>query len=214
MLLEGIGIINLWTFIAGLIVIIIAPGPNSLYVLKTAATRGVASGYQAALGVFTGDALLIFLSYLGVASLIRASPVLFTAVRMLGALYLLYLGVKIIYANFSRKQAAAALPAAATRENVLKKSLLLSLTNPKAILFYVSFFVQFIDFSYAHTALSYLVLAAILEFFSFIYLSLLIFGGVMMATFFRQRKTLAKLGNGLIGLLFLGFATRLATLSA
>ena len=98
--------------------------------------------------------------------------------------------------------------------SILRKSLTLSLTNPKAILFYVSFFVQFIDFNYAHTGLSFTILALILEAVSFIYMSTLIFSGAMLAHFFNHKKGLAKLGNGLIGLLFLGFATRLATLSS
>ncbi|MEJ4044159.1 leucine efflux protein LeuE [Erwinia sp. SLM-02] len=212
-LLEQFGVINLWTYVAGLLLIIIAPGPNSIYVLKTAASRGVAAGYRAALGVFTGDALLIFLSFIGVASIIKASPLLFTMVRLLGAFYLLYLGIRIIHANFFAKKKPGE-EINITQENVFRKSLTLSLTNPKAILFYISFFVQFIDYNYAHTGLSYFLLASILEAFSFIYLSLLIFGGAAMATFFRQRKSVARAGNAMIALLFMGFAARLATLSA
>lgn len=64
-------------------------------------------------------------------------------------------------------------------ESYFTKALTLSLTNPKAILFYVSFFVQLIDFSYAHTWLSYLMLAGILEAISFVYLTLLIFGSTL-----------------------------------
>ncbi|MNZ18403.1 Leucine efflux protein [compost metagenome] len=73
---------------------------------------------------------------------------------------------------------------------------------------------QFIDFSYAHTWISYLVLAGMLEAMSFVYLTLLIFGGTLVASFFRRKQGLARLGNGLIGLFFMGFAARLATLSS
>lgn len=213
MLLEQFGVINLWTYMAGLFFIIIAPGPNSLYVLKTAASRGVGIGYRAAMGVFIGDVMLIFLAFIGVASIVKASPLLFMLVRFLGAFYLLYLGIKIIYATFIAKKESGE-ERVITQENVFKKSLTLSLTNPKAILFYISFFVQFIDYNYAHTGLSYLILATILEAFSFIYLSLLIFGGTAMARFFRERKNDARAGNGIIALFFMGFAARLATLSA
>ena len=60
---ESFGVINIWTYIAGLIFIILAPGPNSLYVLKTGASYGIATGYRAASGVLLGDAILILLSY-------------------------------------------------------------------------------------------------------------------------------------------------------
>ncbi|WP_432807501.1 leucine efflux protein LeuE [Proteus hauseri] len=193
--------------------IIIVPGPNSLYVLKTSASRGVAAGYRAALGVFIGDAILIFLAFIGVASVIKASPLLFTIVRFLGAFYLLYLGIKIIYVNFFSREKNSA-EAMSLQEHVFRKALTLSLTNPKAILFYISFFVQFIDFNYAHTGLSYLILASMLETFSFIYLSFLIFGGVALARFFGSRKSMAKAGNGIIGLFFMGFATKLALITS
>ncbi len=210
---ASVGIINFWTWLAGLLFIILLPGPNSLYVLKTGATRGINAGYRAALGVFIGDALLIFLAYLGVASLISASPVLFNSVRYLGVAYLLWLGMKIFHASMVRQktQDHSSSPPV---EAVFSKALVLSLTNPKAILFYVSFFVQFIDYNYPHTWISYSVLALFLETFSFIYLTVLIIGGTVLAKFFQQRKTLTKVANGLFGFLFIGFAVRLATQSA
>ena len=210
---ESLGVVNVWTYLVGLFFIIMAPGPNSIYVLRTGASRGVGPGYKAALGVFVGDAILIFCAYLGIASLIRPPPLLFTLVRYLGAIYLLYIGVKILHANFITNQEGQA-SAVDPGERCFTKALTLSLTNPKAILFYVSFFVQFIDFSYAHTWLSYLVLASMLEAMSFVYLTLLIFGGTLVARFFRQRQLAIRLGNGLIGLFFMGFAARLATLSS
>lgn len=77
-MLESFGVLNLWTYLAGVVFIIILPGPNTLYVLKTGVSRGVRAGYTAALGVFIGDAILIFCAYIGVASLIRTTPFLFT----------------------------------------------------------------------------------------------------------------------------------------
>ncbi|KLN96778.1 leucine efflux protein LeuE [Moellerella wisconsensis] len=211
---EDIGIVNFWTYMAGLILIILVPGPNSLYVLKSSTSYGTRAGYKAALGVFTGDAILIFLSFIGVASLIKASPFLFDLIRYLGAAYLLYLGGKILYFNLlcrTRPQDNSAI--AVRTEDQFTKALMLSLTNPKAILFFMSFFIQFIDFSYAHTSLSYLVLALILELVSFTYLSTLIFGGYFIARYFRQQQGLAKVGNCAVGTFFMGFAAKLALFS-
>jgi len=211
--LEQFGVINIWTYIAGLIFIIIIPGPNSMFVLKTSASHGVLGGYKAAAGCFLGDAILIFLAYIGVASVIKASPILFTLVRFMGALYLLYLGIKIIQENFFSKDKDVA-ESLSVRGNVFRKSLTLSLTNPKSIMFYVSFFVQFINFSYPHAAVPYLILATILEVLSFTYMTTLIFGGVSMSKFFKSRKQLTKFGNGIVGLFFMGFAARLASLTS
>ncbi len=99
--------------------------------------------------MFIGDAILIFCAYIGVASLIRTTPFLFTPVRFSARFTCCSSAQKSSTPpscrrrrrNSSRLRAATA----------FCKSLTLSLTNPKAILFYVSFFVQFIDFNYAHT---------------------------------------------------------------
>ncbi len=207
---ESYGVVNIWTYVAGLIVIILAPGPNSLYVLKTGASQGIAAGYRAASGVLLGDAILILLAYLGVASLIQASPVLFTIIRYLGAAYLLYLGLGLIWSHWWGASQVKEYIKPKT-EKVFRKSLSLSLTNPKAILFYVSFFIQFIDNNYHSTWISYSILASILELCSFTYLSILILLGSSLTHYFKQNQTLAKLGNGALGLFFMGFAARLAS---
>ncbi|NIY82631.1 leucine efflux protein LeuE [Vibrio hepatarius] len=213
-MLEAFGVINIWTYLVGLLMIIIAPGPNSIYVLKSGSSLGVKTGYKAAMGVLVGDAILILLSYLGVASLIQTSPVLFTIIRYLGAAYLLYLGLKIIHQYWCRRAMdESGVERPQKVENVFAKALTLSLTNPKAILFYVSFFIQFIDYTYEHTWISYLILATILEIFSTVYLSVLIFVGTSLTQLFKNNQMLSKLGNGLLGLLFMGFAARLASLT-
>ncbi|WP_273827711.1 leucine efflux protein LeuE [Providencia rettgeri] len=209
---ETLGVLNFWTYLAGLVFIIIVPGPNSIYVLKTSTSSGARYGYRAALGVFTGDAILVFLSFIGVASVIKASPTLFMIVRYLGAAYLLYLGCKILYSTLKRKSQGEGEEVAVTikSENHFVRALVLSLTNPKAILFYISFFIQFVDFNYANAWVPYLVLATILELVSFLYLSILIFSGYLIAKFLREKKILAKLGNCTVGAFFMGFAAKLA----
>lgn len=221
-MLENIGVLNLGTYMIGVLFIILVPGPNSLYVLKTSASFGHKKGYQAALGVFLGDALLIFLSFLGVASVIKASPTLFMLVRYLGAAYLLYLGIKILISTIKKQKHSAVTESGSDgatlkplkSENAFNKALLLSLTNPKAILFFVSFFIQFIDFNYAHTGLTYLVLAVLLELVSFIYLSFLIYCGTRLSLYFKEKKQAATVGNSTIGLFFMGFAVKLALFTA
>lgn len=213
-MLEQIGVLNLSTYLIGVFFIILLPGPNSLFVLKTSVSYGVRAGYQAALAVFIGDALLMFCAYIGVASVIRTTPVLFALMKYLGAIYLFYLGCRILYANFFQKKMADQEQPSMPEKNIFMKAFALSLTNPKAILFFMSFFVQFIDFDYAHTALPFAILALILELFSFVYLSVLILGGAVVARFFQRKKLLAKLSNGVVGVFFLGFAAKLARTSS
>ncbi|CAL9521604.1 Leucine efflux protein [Streptomyces sp. enrichment culture] len=222
-----LGVTDLPTYLAGLLLIILLPGPNSLYVLSVAARRGVRTGYKAAAGVFTGDAVLMTLAAAGAGALLQTSPLLFGVVKLLGAGYLTWLAVGMLRGAWAlwrsraerdgRDESGAAEPqprgeaAAAERERPYRRAVLISLFNPKAILFLVSFFVQFVDPGYAYPALSFLLLGALLQLGSFLYLTLLIFGGTRLSAAFRRRRRLSAGATSAAGVLFLGFAAKLAT---
>ena len=103
--------------------------------------------------------------------------------------------------------ADAGQPAAPARS----RSLVVSLLNPKAILFFISFFIQFVRPGYPHAWLSFLVLGAIVEFVSAAYLTTLIFTGSYLSAWFRRRRRLSRAVATGIGALFVGFAIKLAT---
>ncbi|MDY7219475.1 leucine efflux protein LeuE [Denitrificimonas sp. JX-1] len=213
--MPSFGITDIWTYIIGTIFVVLLPGPNSLFVLATAAQRGIAAGYQAACGVFLGDTILMTLSALGIASLLRTEPVLFVGLKYLGAAYLCWLGLNMLRAAWcsmrKKTQMVEELEQQKPIVQPLRKALLLSLSNPKAILFFVSFFIQFVDPGYAYPGISFLVLGLILQIISGIYLSLLIFSGARLARWFGQRKNLAAGALSGVGAMFVGFGVKLAT---
>ncbi|MFI2505537.1 leucine efflux protein LeuE [Streptomyces sp. NPDC018972] len=215
------GVIDLPTYLAGLVLIVLLPGPNSLYVLSVAARKGVRTGYAAAAGVFTGDAVLMTLAALGAASVLTTTPLLFLVVKYAGAGYLAWMAYGMLRSAWSMwrtrdepapAEAADAVPTAGERP--YRRALVVSLLNPKAILFLISFFVQFVDPGYAYPALSFVVLGVLLQTASFLYLSLLIFGGTRLADAFRRRRRLAAGATSAAGALFLGFAAKLSLASA
>ncbi len=220
-----LGIDGLWTYLIGTVLIILLPGPNSMYVLSTAARRGVRHGYAAACGVFIGDAIIMTLSAAGVASLLRAEPVLFDVVKYAGAGYLCYIGYGMVRGAWRRRHAAdvpagsesdgvaaGAAPVPAER-GTFRRALMVSLLNPKAILFFISFFIQFVDPSYPYPAVSFLALGAIAEIVSCLYLTTLIFTGSYLAAQFRRRRKLARALTTGLAAVFVGFAVKLATAS-
>jgi leucine efflux protein len=218
-----LGVNDLTTYILGALVIVLLPGPNSLYVLSVAARKGVRTGYRAAAGVFVGDFTLISLTSLGASSLLAANPAVYAVVKFGGAAYLLWIGFGMLRSArqlWRERRAAAAGPGAAAEEapesteNPFRRALVISLLNPKAILFLLSFFTQFVDPSYGKPVLSFALLGGVLQTFSVLYLSLLIFAGTTLATAFHRRKRLsAGLTSG-VALLFAGFAAKLAVSSA
>lgn len=213
-MLPSLGITDLWTYVLGSLFVILLPGPNSLFVLATSAQHGVARGYKAASAVFLGDAILMLLSALGIASLLKTVPMLFVVLKYLGAAYLFYLGLGMLRGAW-RKLHAPEAPSQALENhgpvsNPFGRALFLSLSNPKAILFFISFFIQFVDPAYAYPGLSFLVLGTILEAISFLYLSFLIFCGVRLAEWFRQRQRLSAGATSGVGAMFVGFGIKLA----
>ncbi len=214
------GVIDLSTYLAGLVLIVLLPGPNSLYVLSVAARRGVRAGYTAAAGVWCGDAVLMTLSAAGVASLLQANAVLFGIVKYAGAGYLTWLAIGMLRAAWGmwrdRRERAGVEEASASAadERPYRRALVISLFNPKAILFFVAFFVQFVDPGYAYPALSFVVLGTFAQLASFLYLSALIFSGTKLAAAFRRRRRLSAGATSAAGALFLGFAVKLSLASS
>ena len=213
-MLESYGVLNVITYAIGALALVLVPGPNSIYVFKTSIQQGEMKAMQASAAVVLGDALLIFLAYIGIASILQTHPALFTAVRWGGAAYLAYLGLSTLWDTYRKKKAGKADDAAEIREasSPFKTSLIISLANPKAILFYVSFFVQFIDPAYPKAWVPYLILAGILQAFNITYMTALCFAGRRIFRFAGSSPILCKLGNTMVGSLFLGFAGKLASL--
>jgi leucine efflux protein len=138
---------------------------------------------------------------------------LFTGLKYLGAAYLCYIGIGMLRGAWRQWRRPADEPVQPEHNlaRPFRRALLLSLSNPKAILFFVSFFIQFVDPAYAHPGLSFLVLGAILQIISLSYLSLLIFTGARLAHWFRRRQRLSASATSGVGALFVGFGVKLAT---
>ena len=101
---ESMGVINFGTYLVGAIFIILLPGPNSLYVLTIAAQKGWKTGVLGGIGIMTGDTLLMLLAALGAASLMMNAPTIYAFIKIAGAIYLSYLGYKLILLGIKRWQ--------------------------------------------------------------------------------------------------------------
>lgn len=220
-MLESIGVVDVGTYALGSLLIVLCPGPNSIFVLKTGISSGPRVALAGACGVFLGDTVLMLATYLGVAAVIAANPGIFLAVKLAGAAYLAYLASRILWGTwrpvFAHEagvtvETPGAQPArrdVLTGATAFRTALTLSLTNPKAILFFLSFFMPFIDASKGHPALAFLVLALILQFWSVCYMTSLAQIGQPLLKFFGRRPVFGRIGNTIVGLVFYFFAVKL-----
>ncbi|MGA0993259.1 MAG: leucine efflux protein LeuE [Burkholderiaceae bacterium] len=237
-----LGVVRFWEFLLGTIIIVLLPGPNSLYVATVAARQGPARAWRAAFGIFTGDTVLILATAAGAASLIHLFPLAFEGFKIVGALYLGWIGYELLRSGWKQRRpdrprvgdittdsgalsAQAALtpddstisPAVLTasvaqaklHQDPFFRALGLSLTNPKAILFFLAFFTQFVSPSAESVALAYFVLGVVVQIVSLSYLWMLIVAGHRLATQFEEHPRWAGAGLVLVGLFFIGFALRL-----
>ena len=138
---------NLWAFVLASVVLIVIPGPSVLFVIGRSLALGRLGGLLSVLGNAVGMIPLVAAVALGVGALVAQSVVLFTAIKIAGALYLVYLGVQAIR---HRADAAAAVngevsPRSHWRQ--LGEGFIVGVTNPKTIAFFVAVLPQFVDFT-------------------------------------------------------------------
>lgn len=205
------GIVDIYTYVIGAIIIVLLPGPNSMYVATVAGRQGAMAGFRGALGIFLGDLTLMVLSVAGVASLIHTTPILFTLLKYAGGFYLIYLGfglLRSLWVQSDVKPAQINLPKNA--KSPFRVAFTISLLNPKAILFFVSFFIQFVDPNYDNPLISFAILGLIVQFCSQVYLALLIFMTIYFKTLLAEGGRLSGLAKGIAGSMFMGYGVKLA----
>lgn len=191
-------------FVAATIVIAATPGPNMLQVMTSSARVGFRRATATMAGCLAGVVAMITVSVLGVGAFLQAAPAAFNALRLGGAAYLAYLGLK---PWFSRA-AAVDLAAAEPKRGLFREGLFVALSNPKAILFAAAFLPQFLDVDRPRGPQ----FAALVGLFALIEVScycLYAAGGRQAANWLRSPKVRLAFDRG-AGLLFVGFAAALS----
>lgn len=211
------GVIQFSSYLMGAILIILLPGPNSLYVLALSAERGWQKGVWASAGIVVGDAIIMLSIALGAATVLASSPFTYSALRLLGAGYLAWLGLGIIRVGIARlqtKEPSEKAPRLMQAEAIMRlhpflAALLLALTNPKAIFFFVSFFTQFVDPNFHQPALGFFYLAVVTQLISMAYLAILIGAGQYCLGLVKAHPMIAASLWLATGTLFIAFGLRL-----
>lgn len=134
------GIADYGAFVAAIIVFLLIPGPGNLALVTSTGKGGIKGGLAATLGLIAGDQVLMWLAVAGVAALLAAYPTAFHAVQWLGAVYLGWLGLRMLRAKPGDAPILHIRP-----RQFFRQALFITLLNPKAIVFYMAFFPLFVD---------------------------------------------------------------------
>lgn len=123
----------------------LSPGPSNLYVLARSLAQGPRAGFMAAAGLAMGSLVHVLATSLGLAAVFVYAPSLFTAVKLLGAAYLVYLGIRYLK---SRPDLTIETASRRTQAKIFRESFVVEVTNPKTALFFLALLPQFADASY------------------------------------------------------------------
>jgi threonine/homoserine/homoserine lactone efflux protein len=191
------------------IIAMITPGPDMLFVLASGIAGGPRAGLLATAGVATSEVIHVAVAAAGLAALFAAVPTAFTVVRIVGAAYLIYLGVQVI--RHRRDQADASLvDAGMSGRRAYLRGLLTNLLNPKMVTFTIAFLPQFISPRLGHIWVQFAILGAVL-----IALEFVVDGtvGVLagrIGGWLRRRHAARRRINTVTGGIFIGLGVRLA----
>ena len=210
-----LGITEVWHLIAAMAVFLMLPGPGTFCILTSAARNGLRGGFASVIGVMMGDAVLMFLAAIGVAALLHANLILFKGVQTLGAIYLAYLGFKLLRAKGKGELESekSVVDASASLSHIVdwRRGFFVTLINPKAIIFYMAFFPLFIDPITQRGSITFLTMGVIISSCTLIYGSLLVVVGNAAAKHLARHRLLTAFASKTAGIFLIGFGIKLTT---
>ena len=198
------GMTDSGAYVLAVVVFLAIPGPGNLALLTSTAQGGLRGGLLATLGVIAGDQVLIWAAVAGMAALLLAMPVLFGLLQWAGALYPIWLGVRLIRSS-ETGAAVVNIPAG----HYFRQSMLITVLNPKAIVFYLAFFPLFIDPQQHRGLMTFAVMALIAALLTFLYGLILCSVVIRVSERWGSRPRLGLWLNRLAGLVMIGFGLRM-----
>lgn len=199
------GIADYGAFVAAIVLFLAIPGPGNLALITSTSKGGIAGGLAATLGIIAGDQVLLWLAVAGVAALLAAYPAAFHAVQWAGAGYLAWLGWRMLTAKPGQGPVLDIKP-----RHYFRQAAVITLLNPKAIVFYMAFFPLFVDPARHQGTATFAAMAATIAALTFLYGLVAVLLTHQLAERLRSKPSITTLLNKIAGICLLGFGIRLA----
>jgi len=202
---------DLSLFVAAGLLLNVTPGADTLYILGRSSTQGFRGGLLAALGIGTGCLVHITAAALGISALLAASATAFIAVKMIGAAYLVYLGLSLLVRKGSKSQLQVLSFSQSKGTRIFWQGFLTNVLNPKVALFFLAFLPQFISLDAPNKPLAMLFLGVLFDFNGTLWNVFVAFAASSLAKRVSRASAISKWLYRTIGALFIYFGVRLAT---
>ena len=201
---------DLTLFVLSGLLLNITPGADTLYIVGRSTAQGVRSGMMAALGIGAGCCVHMFAAALGLSAILAASATAFAVVKLIGAAYLVYLGISLLRSSAVPSAARPApLPPTPLRR-VFVQGLLTNVLNPKVALFFLAFLPQFIDHDAPSKVLGFLFLGAVFNLNGTLWNLFVAWSSARVGQRARGRERCAVWLSRTAGVIFIGLGIKLA----
>lgn len=205
-----LGIVDLPLFVGAVFLLNVTPGPDTAYIVGRSVAQGRSAGVVSSLGVSAGCCVHALATAFGLTAVLAASPLAFTAIKYAGGAYLAWLGLRLIFARPAQQAASAATTGTRPLRALFLQGFLTNVLNPKVILFFLSFFPQFVDPHAGQQALAFLALGAIMVAMSTVWNTLVAWMAGTLTARAGRAPGLKRWLDRVIGAAFIGLGARLA----
>jgi threonine/homoserine/homoserine lactone efflux protein len=205
-----LGTHDLWLFVLSGLLLNITPGPDTLYIVGRSSTLGLRAGAVAALGIGTGVLVHICAAALGLSALLAASATAFAVVKIVGAAYLVYVGISLLRTRRSDPSSPAVTLRPARLRSIFFQGFLTNVLNPKVALFFLAFLPQFVMADVPSKPVTFLFLGAIFDFNGTLWNLLVAWSTASISSRFAAGDRFKIWFNRCVGSLFVFVGLRLA----
>ncbi|WP_144144358.1 LysE family translocator [Paraburkholderia sp. BCC1884] len=210
------GITHFEFFIVAVFLLNVTPGPDTAYIVGRSVAQGRGAGLMSALGISAGCCVHSLACAFGLTALLAASATAFTVIKFVGAIYLIYLGTRLVFAKSEKDQAAGEARGAGAPKSLRQlflQGFWTNVLNPKVVLFFVSFFPQFVTTGSDHKAFAFLTLGAVFVMMSMLWNSFVAWVAGSVTRRFSGKPSVKKWLDRGVGSAFVGLGLKLATAS-
>lgn len=200
-----LGVADYGAFVAAIVLFLMIPGPGNLALITSTGQGGVRAGMAACAGVIAADQVLMWLAVAGMAALLAAHPAAFAAMQWLGAAYLAWLGCRMLLARPGAAPVLKMQP-----HHYFRQGALITLLNPKAIVFYMAFFPLFVDPATHQGLPTFALMAATVAGLTLLYCLAVVLLTRYLAQRLRANPRIVQVLEKTAGTFLIGFGIKLA----
>jgi threonine/homoserine/homoserine lactone efflux protein len=205
---------DLWLFVLSGFLLNVTPGPDTLYIVGRSSTQGWRAGAVAARGIGAGTLVHICAAALGLSAILAASATAFSVVKIIGAAYLLYVGISLIRsAGFAPASPGAVVARQISIRSIFVQGFLTNVLNPKVALFFLAILPQFVVADAAAKPLAFLLLGAIFDFNGTLWNLFVAWSTARLSSRLAPSATFKRWFNRCVGSVFVFIGIRLALVS-